>query len=156
MYGNARTWDYDAVRVGYRYHLSNLHAAIGLAQLGKLERIRHNRQEACRRYHANLADLAAVRLPGGDFDHVNPFLFWIRVPADDRDPLREHLAAQGIDTGIHWRPAHRHTYFKQFRRGPLPVTEQAGNEIVSLPLHSAEMPAAVLDRVSEAVRAYFS
>jgi len=85
---------------------------------------------------------------------VNPFLYYVRVDPAVRDDLREHLADRGIGTGIHWRPAHLHTRFREFRRGPLHVTEQVGEEIISLPLHSA-MSAEVVDRVCDEVAAYF-
>jgi dTDP-4-amino-4,6-dideoxygalactose transaminase len=81
-------------------------------------------------------------------------MYFIRVP-DDRDGLRNALGEQGIDTGLHWRPAHQHTYFQQFRRGPLPVSDRAGAELVSLPMHS-EMRLDVVDRVTDAIIEYFN
>ncbi|MDQ1489387.1 MAG: hypothetical protein QOJ23_1901 [Actinomycetota bacterium] len=153
-YRNEKTWDYDAVDIGYRYHLSNVHAAVGLAQIAKLDRIRAARQAACRRYQERLKTVEGVGLPPTDFDDVNPFLYYIRVAPGVRDNLRDHLAGRGIGTGIHWRPAQLHTRFRGYRHGPLPVTEQVGEEIISLPLHSA-MPDAVVDRVCDEVAAYF-
>lgn len=154
MYQNSRTWDYEAVRVGFRYHLSNVHAAIGLTQLAKLDRIRSNRQASCRRYVEQLKGIDPVRVPECDWDEVNPFLIYIRVPADDRDRLRAVLGDKHIGTGIHWRPAHQHAVFRGARRGPLPVTEQAAAELVTLPLHSA-MANDDVDAVCDAVAAYF-
>ncbi len=151
MYKNARTWDYDAVRVGYRYHLSNVHASLGISQVAKLPRIRENRQSACARYAERLKGYDAIRAPFSTFESVTPFLYFIRVPAEIRDPLRASLKEQGIDTGLHWRPAHVHTYFAQFRRGPLPVSEAAGNDVISLPLHSAPMTDQTIDRVCDAI-----
>src|SRR4051812_45677073 len=54
MYRDTRTWTFDVVETGFRYHLSNVHAAFGLAQLGKLDRIRSSRQDASRRYSEQL------------------------------------------------------------------------------------------------------
>jgi len=154
IYRNEKTWDYDAVDIGYRYHLSNVHAAVGLAQLAKLDRIRSIRQAASRRYQQRLKTVDGVELPTSDFDAVNPFLYYVRVDPARRDDLRRHLADKGIGTGIHWRPAHLHTRFRDFRRGPLHITEQVGEEIISLPLHS-HMPTEVVDRVCDEVEAYF-
>jgi dTDP-4-amino-4,6-dideoxygalactose transaminase len=154
IYRNEKTWDYDAVDIGYRYHLSNVHAAVGLAQLAKLDSIRAARQAACRRYQERLKTVDGVGLPPSDFDEVNPFLYYIRVHPGLRDDLRVYLAEHGIGTGIHWRPAHLHTRFREFRQGPLHVTEQVGEEIISLPLHSA-MSTGVVDRVCDEVAAYF-
>jgi len=154
MYTNARTWDYDAVRVGYRYHLSNLHAALGCVQLTKLDAIRQSRQRACARYQENLKGLDGINQATGGFDGLNPFLYFVRVDAADRQPLRDHLADAGIDTGLHWRPAHHHTLFSRFRRGSLDVTERAAAELITLPLHSA-MPLEVVDTITDAIASYF-
>lgn len=151
MYKNARTWDYDAVRIGYRYHLSNVHGSLGVSQLAKLPRIRANRQSACVRYAERLKGYDAIRAPFGSFDDVTPFLYFVRVPAELRDHVRASLKAQGIDTGLHWRPAHRHTHFQQFRQGPLPVSDIAGEELISLPLHSSPMSDDTIDRVCDAI-----
>jgi dTDP-4-amino-4,6-dideoxygalactose transaminase len=154
MYANARTWDYDAVRIGYRYHLSNIHAALGVTQVAKLDRVRRHRQAACERYAERLKGLDPVLAPQADVEGLCPFLYYVRVPAPQRDRLRSALQAQGIATGLHWRPAHQHTYFQPFRRGPLPVTEAAADELVTLPLHS-DMALATVDRVCDAIERYF-
>ncbi|MCU1344255.1 MAG: Cell wall aminitransferase [Acidimicrobiia bacterium] len=155
MYLNSRTWDYDAVRVGFRYHLSNIHGCLGANQITKLDRVRANRQAACRRYVDRLKGTDPVDLVSTEFDDLCPFLFAIRVPADSRDALRAALTEQGIDTGIHWRPAHEHTHFQGLRQGPVPVSAAAGRELVSLPLHSSPMADSTIDRVSEAILKFY-
>lgn len=154
-YGHARTWEYDVEEPGFRYHLSNIHAAVGLAQLGKLDVIRWTRQEACRRYQSRLAGIDGLRLPECDVSGRNPFLFYVRVGDGRREAFRAHLASQGVETGIHWVPIHHLSFFSDCRRGPLEVTEDVAREIVSLPLHSC-MPEATVERVCDAVLSYFS
>ena len=150
MYRGEREWVFDARETGFRYHLSNIHAALGMAQLEKLGLITSSRQDACRRYAANLGSIEWVQLPDTDFADVNPFLFYIRVPSELRDALRSHLSVSGIETGIHWYPAHRLSAFVDAPSGTLAVTEKAASELVSLPLHSG-MDLEVVDFVSEAV-----
>jgi dTDP-4-amino-4,6-dideoxygalactose transaminase len=155
MYQNQRAWTYDVKRLGFRYHMANLHAALGLAQLAKFERIASTRRETCRFYNERLADLAEVKIPRSRFDgDITPFLYYVRVPAESRDELRAHLKARGIDTGIHWQPGHWFTLFRHCRRGDLPVTERVGHEILSLPLHSC-MPRADAERVVDGIRGFF-
>lgn len=154
MYQNQRAWTYDVKRLGFRYHMANLHAAIGLAQLGKLDRISTTRREAARFYNQQLRDVPGVTVPQTDFEDVTPFLYYIRVPADQRDALRAHLKEQGIDTGIHWQPGHWFSLLKDFRKGDLSVTDRVGKEVLSLPLHSAMEPDA-RQRVVDAVSAFF-
>lgn len=155
MYNDTRAWTYDIRTLGFRYHLANLHAAVGLAQLEKLDTFAENRRRYCRTYNRELAGISAVRTPKTDFDDVTPFLYYVRVPAERRDHLRAFLRERGIDTGIHWQPGHWFTLLKNCRRGDLCVTERVGHEILSLPLHS-KMSDAALDRVIDGVRAFLT
>jgi len=155
MYRNQRAWSYDVQHIGYRYHMANLHAAIGLAQLARIDTITSSRQQACRFYNEQLGDIDEVTVPKTDFKDITPFLYYIRVPADKRDGLRDFLSEQGVDSGIHWQPGHWFSLLKECRRGDLTVTEQVGNEILSLPLHSC-MDEADLRIVVDAVRKFFT
>ncbi|WP_404375904.1 DegT/DnrJ/EryC1/StrS family aminotransferase [Vreelandella aquamarina] len=136
MYNNSRAWTYDIEELGFRYHMANLHAAIGLSQISKLDKIRSSRQASCKKYYEELSSITWLEAPKGDFDEVNPFLYYIRVLDGRRDKLREHMKLQGVDTGIHWQAGHNFTYFKDCRRGSLFVTEKIVDQILSLPLHS--------------------
>ncbi len=136
MYGNQRAWTYDVSRLGFRYHMANLHAAIGLSQLAKMTEITESRQVACKRYSELLAQIESVVIPKSSFENVTPFLYYIRVPRESRHPLRGHLEAQGIDTGIHWQPGHRFELLANEKCGDLSITERIADEILSLPLHS--------------------
>lgn len=154
-YGHARTWHFDVLEDGFRYHLSNLHAAIGLAQLAKLDTIRWSRQAACRLYAERLAGIDGMAIPDADVTGLNPFLYYVRIENGRRQDFREHLASVGIETGIHWVPIHHLSYFSECRRGPLDVVDRAAEEIVSLPLHSG-MPADVVERVCAAALSFFA
>jgi dTDP-4-amino-4,6-dideoxygalactose transaminase len=154
MYGNRRAWTYDVKQLGFRYHLANLHAAIGLAQLAKLPRIGAARREACKLYNARFAHLPTIRTPQTDYEDVVPMLYYVRVPAGARDELRGHLARLGVDTGIHWQPGHAFTLLRDCRRGDMTVTDRLGGEIVTLPLHSDSAPE-TLERVVAGVCSFF-
>ena len=164
MYQNKRAWAYDVRRLGFRYHLANLHAAIGLTQLEALPGISSSRRESLesvlqeailgelprlQRGLALLAVLGAVapllgllgavpgiRVPGSDFTDITPFSYYIRVSEEQRQELRTFLAHRGVDTGVHWQPGHLFTLFEKCRRGDLSVTDRVGTEIMTLPLHS--------------------
>jgi dTDP-4-amino-4,6-dideoxygalactose transaminase len=155
MYTNERAWTYDMRLVGFRYHMANLHAAIGLAQLAKIAVISESRNSACRYYNERLGDVRDVKVPQTDYDGITPFLYYIRVPGEKREALRAHLREQGIDTGIHWQPGHWFSLLKDCRRGDLSVTERVGHEVLSLPLHS-KMTTETLDRVISGIRGFFA
>lgn len=154
MYQNARAWTYGVKQLGFRYHMANLHAAIGLAQLKRIEAVSESRRAACQKYNKGLRPLKAVRTPNTSFEDVTPFLYYIRVPVDLRDQLRSVLRESGIDTGIHWQPGHWFELFKDCRRGDLSVTDNVANEILSLPLHSL-MDTNDLERVIVAITNFF-
>lgn len=154
MYENKRAWTYDVSRLGFRYHMANLHAAIGLAQLAKMPDITASRQEACKLYNALLADVKQVKTPNTDFTDITPFLYYIRVANEDRQSLRDFLRGNGIDTGIHWQPGHWFTLLKDCRRGDLSVTDRVGQEILSLPLHSM-MSEEAISRIVNGIKAFY-
>jgi dTDP-4-amino-4,6-dideoxygalactose transaminase len=155
MYQNRRAWSYDVRELGFRYHMANLHAAIGLAQLAKIGQISASRREACRYYNQGLRDVSSISVPQTDFEDVTPFLYYIRVPAERRNALREHLTRCGVDSGIHWQPGHSFSLLQDCRRGPLEVTDRVAGEILSLPLHSV-MERRDQDQVIEAARSFFA
>jgi len=154
MYQNRRAWTYDVNRLGFRYHMANLHAAIGLAQLSQMDKISETRRAACRYYNQHLNTIPRIITPKSDFHQITPFLYYIRVPEADREPLRNHLTDLGIDTGIHWQPGHWFTLFKNCRKGDLTVTDQIGKEIISLPLHSM-MSEATQDQIINGIRSFY-
>ena len=154
MYQNARAWTYDMRTIGFRYHMANIHAAIGLAQLAKMERITSSRRLACSYYNDRLKSIPEVMVPQTNFVDISPFLYYIRVPEESRDALRAHLKKSGVDTGIHWQPGHWFTLLKNCRRGDLTITDQVGKQILSLPLHSM-MSTETIDRVVDSIRSFF-
>jgi len=155
LYGNQRAWTYDVTRLGFRYHLSNPHAAIGLAQLAQFPFIAHTRLAACEQYSRRLAAVPEARTPVTDFIDIVPFLYYIRVPAEVRDNLRTHLRNADVDTGIHWQPGHWYSLLRECRHGDLGVTDLVGHEVMSLPLHSG-MSVETIDVVCDAIADFFA
>ncbi|CAK0756784.1 DegT/DnrJ/EryC1/StrS family aminotransferase [Gammaproteobacteria bacterium] len=155
MYQDKRAWTYDVSHIGYRYHMANLHAALGLAQLDKLERIGRTRRATYRAYNDSFKALPALTLPPDLSDEIVPFIYFVRVEAELRQQFRDYLHAAGVDTGIHWQPGHWFSYFKDCRRSDLSVTERIGHEIVTLPLHS-QMDVGMVSAVIAAVNGFFA
>jgi dTDP-4-amino-4,6-dideoxygalactose transaminase len=154
-YQNKRAWDYDVVSEGFRYHLTNIMASVGVSQIKRVDEFIAGRRAVCERYSAAFADLPGVRVMRRDYCDVSPFIYSLRVPAVAREAFIEHLSARGVDAGIHFVPVHRHAYFAGARRTPMPVTERAVEQVVTLPLHSL-MPERTVERVVEAVWSFFA
>jgi dTDP-4-amino-4,6-dideoxygalactose transaminase len=155
MYTNARAWTYDMKMIGYRYHMSNMHAAIGLSQLQKMPIISKSRQITCKRYNEAFKGLDVIKIPKTNFEDIVPFLYYIRVPSEVRDSLRAHMLNMGVDTGIHWQPGHWFSLLKDCKRGEMDITDQVGREILSLPLHSC-MAENDIDKVISSLHSFFA
>jgi dTDP-4-amino-4,6-dideoxygalactose transaminase len=152
-YRNRRAWEYDVVSEGYRYHLTNIMASVGVSQIKRIAEFISSRQQICRRYNEVFANLPGLRVPNSDFGDVSPFIYSLRVLNGKRADFIEHLSEKGIDTGIHFIPVHRHSHFASARRGELRVTEQVTEEVVTLPLHS-NMNQQYVERILAAVEDY--
>jgi dTDP-4-amino-4,6-dideoxygalactose transaminase len=154
-YKNRRAWDYDVVSPGYRYHLTNIMASVGVSQLKRVDEFIASRRAVCVRYNQAFSSLQGVRVPATDFSNVSPFIYSLRVLDGARERLIEHLRERNIDAGIHFIPVHEHSYFRSNPRGDMSVTERAAREVITLPLHS-NMRLAFVERVVDGVASFFS
>ena len=153
QYGWTRR-DYSE-REGWNSRLDEIQAAILRAKLPDLEPENARRREIAGRYDEGLRDLPVTRIASRPESVPARHLYPIRVA--ERDALRTHLAAQGIETGIHYPvPLHLHPAYAALghRRGDFPVSEEASETLVSLPIHpTLSDPQA--DAVVEGVRSFF-
>jgi dTDP-4-amino-4,6-dideoxygalactose transaminase len=155
LYSNSRAYNFDVFGQGFRYHLANLHASIGLSQLKKLPEFIANRRKYCRFYSQLLENVPGIITPRTDFDDVSVFNYVIRVQDGRRTELSDYLKDKGIDTGIHWLPGNRFTWLKNCRGADsIPVTDRIGYEIMTLPLWSF-MPDNVIISVANGIRNFF-
>lgn len=150
-YRNQRAWQYDVVSEGYRYHMPNFCAAIGLAQLRKIDSFRKRKVEICRRYDESFQDMVKISIIPTDYESTFPFMYI--VLAENRDDFMEFLKKQGIGSGIHYIPAHHFTYYHVAKRGNLDNTEIIASKITSLPLY-ADMTNNEVEKVVSCVRRY--
>lgn len=134
-YKGQRSWEFDVTHQGYRYHMSNLFAAVGIEQLKKFERsFKPLRQKLAKQYYAGLSSVRGIGLFPIDYTKVVPHIFVIRVLKGKRDYLRKCLIENNIECGIHYFPNHLLSYYGR-KKGDLPITEKLYSEILSLPLH---------------------
>jgi len=149
---------YDVRVAGFKANLSDVLAAIALCQLDKLDA-----HTEIRRRHVQAYDAALEELPGLTPLARNPsdrhalHLYVIRVEAEragaDRDAYQRALTDENIGTSIHFLPVHTLTYYRhRYPDQPrLPIAEQAGSEVLSLPLSPAHSDADIADAI-EALR----
>jgi len=153
-YRSERFWEYDVVRQGYRYHLSSVPAAVGLAQLAMADNFIENRRRYCKRYDDSFRHLPGVSVLGFDWGMIGPFIYPLRVATNQRSQVITHLKGLGVPSGLHWgMGGHEFTFFRSSRRGPLPNTNRVTREIVTLPLWSF-MPDDVVERIIDSFMSF--
>jgi dTDP-4-amino-4,6-dideoxygalactose transaminase len=145
---------YDIRVAGFKANLSDIHAAIALCQLDKLERHGEIRARHVEAYDAAVEELAGITpLARDPRDRHSLHLYVIRIDAEsagaDRDAYQRAMAEENIGTSIHFLPVHTLTYYRErFPDHPaLPIAEQAGREVLSLPLSPAHSDADIADAI---------
>lgn len=136
-YSGDRSWEFQVRAQGWRYHMSNIMAAIGFVQLERFSELALKRRTLGRHYNARLRGISGISLLPHDYNDVVPHIYVTRIAGlHDRPKLRERLMDQGIQTGIHYQPNHWLAYFKCDDSSlPLPVVDSIYPELLSLPLH---------------------
>jgi dTDP-4-amino-4,6-dideoxygalactose transaminase len=129
---------YTVSSFGLRAHLPAINAAIGRAQLARFPAAAARRTRLWRAYREALTGLGGVTLVDLDIDRTVPFNCVIRL-ASDRDQAFSLLRGQGVGVGVHYPPNHAQPAFATWRR-PLPRTEMAAAQVLSLPFHPALGP----------------
>ena len=116
-------------------NMSDLHAAIGLAQINRLNEFTAKRQANAAYLNAHISGKVITPSVKPSYDHVW-HQYTIRV-SNNRDELVKQLNANGVGTGIFYPiPAHKHEYMQQLVGDiSLPVAEQVAAEVISLPVH---------------------
>jgi len=153
-YKNKRVWEYDVLSDGYRYHLTNIMASVGISQIKRIDEFITSRQKVCQKYNKSFKQIDGLKVPQSDFTNVSPFIYSLRVLNGKRESLIEHMQKLKIDVGVHFIPVHKHTYFANSRHGDMIVTEKVVNEVLTLPLHS-NMKEEFVTRVIDGVTSFF-
>jgi len=154
-YKNNRAWDYDVVSEGYRYHLTNIMASVGVSQIKRVEEFIASRQRVCRAYNDAFRKIDVLRVPQSDFANVSPFIYSLRVLDGKREKLISHLQKLDIEVGIHFIPVHQHSFFSTCRKSDMSVTDKVVKEVLTLPLHSNMRPDFV-ERIINGVVTFFN
>jgi perosamine synthetase len=134
------------VRLGYNYRLNDMSAALGLAQLRRLETLLEARDAVARGYQERLAHLDDVTLPAlaTTTTRMSWFVFVVRLAKDiDRDAVMETLQADGVPSRPYFSPIHLQPLYREmfgYREGDLPHTEAAGRSTLALPFHGRLTP----------------
>jgi UDP-4-amino-4,6-dideoxy-N-acetyl-beta-L-altrosamine transaminase len=129
-------WYYQQIELGYNYRLSDLHAALGLSQLRKLDAFILRRTELALNYQEMLTDLP-LKLPVlRDYSKSAWHLYMVELTQHDRKSVFEQLHAKGVGVNVHYIPIHLHPFYQKmgFKQGDFPGAEFFYNNALTLPL----------------------
>lgn len=130
---------YDVVELGYNYRMDDIHAAIGLVQLEKIEADLAQRAIVRRNYLEELSEIEEIIIPFENYNEFSSNYIFPIVLKDStfvrRDLIRDKLAEAGIQTSVHYPAVHRFSIYKEYYR-ELPVTDYLVDNLITLPMYS--------------------
>jgi dTDP-4-amino-4,6-dideoxygalactose transaminase len=136
-YSNQRSWDFEVKEQGWRYHMSNIMAALGIQQFKRLEEFSKKRREIGLVYNKNLKNESKIKSLKIDYSQVVPHIYVVQIEGlKDRVKLRQSLLEVGVEVGFHWKPCHQTSLFKDSAKEPLENTEKLAKELLTLPMHT--------------------
>ena len=135
-FSGERSWDPDVHHQGWRYHMSDIMAAIGLEQLINFEYHKTRRQKLAKCYVEHLSSVTSISIFNHDYDNVVPHIFVILLGENiDRESLIGFLKEHGIPAGIHYKPNHLLSFFSGDVNQSMPTTDMLYPRLLTLPLH---------------------
>lgn len=142
-YGKGGSWYYEIVSPGFKYNMTDIQAAMGLVQLGKLADFQARRRQIVKLYNEAFSDIPALQVPT-ERDYVEHawHLYVLRLNQESltigRDQFIEELAQRNIGSSVHFIPLHLHPYYRDkysYRPNDFPIAYSNYQRLLSLPLH---------------------
>jgi dTDP-4-amino-4,6-dideoxygalactose transaminase len=142
-YGPGGSWFYNVDEPGFKYNMTDIQAAMGLAQLAKLQWFQQRRREIVDRYTAAFGEIEALETPveRPEVEHAW-HLYVLRLRPEalriTRDQFINELTARNIGSSVHFIPIHLHPYYRQkyqYTPTAFPVAVRNYRRMLSLPLH---------------------
>lgn len=131
--GETYSWEYDLSKGdGVKAYMNDIQATICIGQLRRLDEMLAKRRTIQARYNDAFLGIRQITTP--EFSHT---VQYYTMQCERRDELHVFLAKCGITTGVHFKPLSEMSFYKQFKKYPLPVTDSVWLRFLSLPCHDA-------------------
>ena len=135
-YAGNRSWEFDVTEIGWRYHMSNIMASIGITQLKRINIFTSKRQALAKIYDSLFKDNDYIQPLVRDYNNIVPHIYVVRIKGlVKKNELRDSMLKLNIQTGSHYQPNHLLSLFN--KSGDCPITEKVSKELISLPLHTS-------------------
>ena len=139
------SWYYEIIAPGFKYNMTDVAAALGLAQLRKAERMLRRREEIARRFSEAFSTMPELQVPGCPPYSTHAWhLYMLRLNLDrlsiDRAAFVEQLRERNIGVSVHFIPLHVHPYYRQtygYAPEDFPVAYREYLREISLPIYPA-------------------
>jgi perosamine synthetase len=138
--------------IGLKSHLNDMHAAIGLVQLAKLEEGNRRRRAIVDAYRRAFEDVKEIAMPVADDEAFQSSWHLCEILAESRDELSIYLKQRNIGTGVHYKPIHLYRCYGN--RPVLPTAERLFPRMLTLPLHPG-LSADDVGRITESVKGFY-
>jgi len=138
--GESNTW-LAHERLGYNYRLDELSAALGLSQLGRLDKMLALREKISKLYNNYLKDVVSVQIPYvAPYSKMSWFVYVIRLASSiDRNAVMQSLTTNGVETRPYFSPLHLQPFYRRelgFKQGDFPVCEEVSASTLALPFYN--------------------
>jgi len=167
-HGRAETSNYfsttlplDYITLGYNFRLSSIQAALGIAQLSKIEKIIRMRQKISDYLTKKLSEIEDIYVPEVLSEYRHVFQFYpviVRRGKATREQLQKYLAHKGIMTKVYFDPVHLSDFYRKtfgYQGGELPITERVSESILALPMYPT-LSEQETDYISQCIQNFFS
>jgi dTDP-4-amino-4,6-dideoxygalactose transaminase len=135
-FSGKRSWDFDVTVQGWRYHMSNIMAAIGIEQLKRFPEFAKKRKLLAEIYNKTLHNHPRLRPIEHNYIDVVPHIYVVRIDGlKDRYELQNRMFDAGVQIGYHYQPNHLLSLYDEKLCNPLLVTDKVFPQLVSLPFN---------------------
>lgn len=137
---NGHSTKYNVIELGYNYRMDDIHAALGVVQLDKLQNDLIKREEIRKKYIEQLSECSQIVLPFKNYTEFasNYIMPIVLAESNDieRDKVRMLLSEKGIQTSVHYPAIHRFSIYKDSKTGKLNNTEYVADCEITIPMYS--------------------
>lgn len=145
------SWEYTVDEIGYKYHMNDIAAAIGIVQLSKLDDMNNTRRDIVKMYDEAFADVDWIETPTvRSYAKTAQHNYVIKV--DRRNELHSFLKDKGISTGVHYVPSNHYKMYKDCNYAT-PVCNDVWTRLITLPMFP-DMTIEQIDKVIESVKSF--
>jgi len=129
------------VMLGYNFRMSTMTAALGMAQMEKIDKLIHMRRENANYLTQRLLEIEEIEPPKEPSSYFHVYqMYTIRINGKEgiRDRLKGYLVQHGIGAKVYFDPVHLTQFYRRefgFREGCLPLTEKVATEVLTLPMY---------------------